>query len=58
MMHTINKMFAMKVLQKNTTDAEVAAILDAKNRQLEALGQINSGENIAGQTILAVQIDN
>lgn len=48
----------MKVLQKNTTDAEVAAILDAKNRQLEALGQINSGENIAGQTILAVQIDN
>jgi len=25
---------------------------------LEALGQINSGENIAGQTILAVQIDN
>jgi len=31
MMHTINKMFAMKVLQKSTTDAEVSVILNAKN---------------------------
>jgi hypothetical protein len=36
----------------------VQTILDWSNKQLEALGQINSGENIAGQTVFAVQLDN
>lgn len=48
LMHTFNKMLAMKVLQKNTTDQEVQNILETRNKQLEALGQVNSGENIAG----------
>lgn len=47
----------MKILQKNTTEQEVQNILNMHNKQLEALGQINSGENIAGQTVFAVQLD-
>lgn len=58
LLHTENKMFALKVLQKNATDQDIQAIMDARSSQLETLGIMNSGENIAGQTVFAVQVDN
>lgn len=58
LLHTENKMFALKVLQKDATDQEIQAIMNARTNELETLGLLNSGENIAGQTVFAVQVDN
>ena len=58
LIHTYSKMFALKLLNSNSTEKETQTILKSKNKLLEVLGTINSGENIAGQTIFAVQIDN
>lgn len=58
LLHTQNKMFALKVLQKEASEKEIQAILAARSSQLETLGLLNSGENIAGQTVFAVQVDN
>jgi hypothetical protein len=48
LLHTENKMYALKVLQKDATEQEIQAILAARSSQLETLGLVNSGENIAG----------
>ena len=48
LVHTYSKMFALKLLNHNTTEKETQFILKSKNKLLEVLGTINSGENIAG----------
>ena len=51
-------MFALKALQKDASEQDIQSILVAQQNEMDVLGLLNSGENIAGQTVFAVQVDN
>ena len=43
-----NDYYALLGVSRNATEQEIQAIMAARNSQLETLGLVNSGENIAG----------